>query len=148
MPFSLRPAVPTDVDTVIELKSRVMRDELVRVIGAWNPERSAARVREHFSPAWTRMLVVDGATVGTITLRPHEGAVWLEMFYLEPHLHGGGIGTQVLRTVMDEFAQVPLRLEVLSGARVRAFYERNGFVLVSSDGIDDVMERAVSSSSR
>ena len=117
-----------------------MRDDLVRVIGRWNPERSEERVREHFSPSWTHMVSLDGSDVGTITLRPHEGAIWLEMFYLEPAVQGRGLGTDLLVSLLADITDRPVRLEVLAGARVRGLYERLGFSLVSSDGIDDVME--------
>lgn len=141
MHVTFTPATPADLDRVVALKKRVMHDELVRVLGSWSDERSRSRVAAHFSPAWTRMIRVDGADVGTITLRPDAGVTWLEMFYLSPEAQGRGIGSAVLRTVLEEFAGRTLRLEVLVDARVRALYERHGFALISSDGIDDVLER-------
>ncbi len=149
MILTFRAAGDDDLPVILDLKRRVMRDELVRVIGSFSEERSAERVRAHYSPRATRMIVVDGEEVGTITLRldPDDSdVVWLEMFYLEPAVHGRGVGTAVLTRVLAEFTAYRVRLEVLSGARVRGLYERHGFVEVSTDGIDDVLERAVSGS--
>lgn len=141
MSFSFRPAVSADVDRVTALKKIVMRDDLVRVLGSWDDARSRARVEAHFSPENTRVISVDGEDVGTVTMRPEGDVVWLEMFYLSPAVQGRGLGTAVLRTLLAEYAHTAIRLEVLAGARVRAFYEREGFGFVSTDGIDDVLER-------
>ncbi|REJ05618.1 N-acetyltransferase [Microbacterium bovistercoris] len=135
----LRPATPDDLETVIALKERVMRADLDRLIG-WDPEKSRARVIEHFSPAHTRMILVDDTTAGTITLRPEGGDVWLEMFYLAAEHQGRGLGTSVLTEVLAE-TNAPLRLQVLVGSPAQRLYARHGFVVEDDDGIDVWMRR-------
>lgn len=139
--ITLVPAAPDDVDYVIDLKARVLRADLERAVGAWNPNRSAERVRDHFAPAWTQIVRADGERVGTITLRPEGGAIWLEMFYLEPTAQGRGIGSAVLNLVLAETGSHDIHLQVLDGSDARRLYERHGFVLVSADGIDDILVR-------
>ncbi|MCD2499884.1 GNAT family N-acetyltransferase [Microbacterium nymphoidis] len=142
MVITLIPAAPGDVDYVIDLKATVLRADLERAVGAWSPSRSAQRVRDHFSPAWTRIVRDDDERVGTITMRPEGGAVWLEMFYLEPVAQGRGIGSAVLEIVLAEVADRDVQLQVLDGSRARPLYERHGFVLVSADGVDDILVRS------
>ena len=137
----MRAAVPADVDLVAGLKERVLRQDLERLVG-WDPARSRARVVEHFSTAHTRMIVVDGAVAGTITLRSDEDALWLEMFYLEAAHQGRGIGTAVLRAVLAETSpERELRLQVLVGSAAQRLYERHGFVAEHEDGVDVWMRR-------
>ncbi|UJP11667.1 GNAT family N-acetyltransferase [Microbacterium sp. KUDC0406] len=138
----LRPATQDDLETVIALKERVLRADLERLLG-WNAEKSRSRVLEHFSPAHTRMILVDGRTAGTITLRPEGEDVWLEMFYLDVDHQGRGLGTSVLTTVLAETA-APLRLQVLVGSPAQRLYARHGFMVEEDDGIDVWMRREVS----
>ncbi|WP_251439538.1 GNAT family N-acetyltransferase [Microbacterium sp. USTB-Y] len=138
---SLRPARPGDVDTVAALKERVLRGDLEPLVG-WDPARSRARVVEHFSPAHTWMILVDGETAGTITLRPDRDALWLEMFYLDERHQGRGIGTSLLRAVLrDAPVDRPLRLQVLVGSAALRLYERHGFIVEENDGVDIWMRR-------
>ncbi|GLC84283.1 N-acetyltransferase [Microbacterium arabinogalactanolyticum] len=135
----LRAATADDLEHVVSLKERVLRADLERLIG-WDPAKSRARVVEHFSPEHTRMILLDDALVGTITLRPDRDAVWLEMFYLDATLHGRGIGTSVLASVLAA-ATTPLRLQVLVGSPAQRLYTRHGFVVEHDDGIDVWMRR-------
>jgi GNAT superfamily N-acetyltransferase len=138
----LRQATPDDLDTVAALKERVLRRDLEPLVG-WDPDRSRARVAEQFAPAHTRMILIDGAVAGTITLRPADGELWLEMFYLDAEHQGRGIGTAVLRGVLAEAPEaVPLRLQVLVGSDARRLYERHGFVAEDEDGVDVWMRRS------
>jgi GNAT superfamily N-acetyltransferase len=139
--FALRAATPEDVELVAALKERVLRRDLEPLVG-WDPDRSRARVVEHFSTAHTRMILVDDAVAGTITLRPEGEAVWLEMFYLDAAHQGRGIGTAVLRAVLAETRERELRLQVLVGSAARRLYERHGFVCEHEDGVDVWMRRA------
>ncbi|MBS1905144.1 MAG: GNAT family N-acetyltransferase [Actinobacteria bacterium] len=137
----LRYAVPDDVDRIAALKERVLRGDLEPLVG-WDQERSRARVVEHFSPAHTRMILVDGDVAGTITVRPDGDEFWLEMFYLDERHQGRGIGSAVLRTVLAEVpTERALRLQVLVGSAARRLYERYGFVAEHDDGIDIWMRR-------
>ncbi|PRB02489.1 GNAT family N-acetyltransferase [Microbacterium sp. MYb64] len=139
---ALRVAVPEDVELVAALKERVLRRDLEPLVG-WDPDRSRARVAEHFSPDHTRMILLDGEVAGTITLRPDGDESWLEMFYLDEQHQGRGIGSAVLRAVLAEVpAERPLRLQVLVGSAARRLYERYGFVVEHDDGIDVWMRRA------
>ena len=138
---TLRAAVPDDLDAIAALKERVLRRDLEPLVG-WDPDRSRARIAEHFSPAHTRMILVDGALAGTITLRDADEALWLEMFYLDEAHQGRGIGSAILRAVLAEApGDRRVRLQVLVGSAARRLYERHGFVVEHEDGVDIWMRR-------
>lgn len=144
-PLRLRAATPDDVDDVVALKARVLRQDLERLVG-WDPSRSRARVIEHFSPEHTRMILVGDALAGTITLRPDGDDLWLEMFYVDADFQGCGIGTSVLTEVLQE-SDRPMRLQVLVGSAAQRLYSRHGFVVDADDGIDVWMRRPLSGDS-
>lgn len=53
---------------------------------------------------------------------------WIDHLYVEPALHGRGIGSRLVRVAQAE--QAELRLYTFqSNVRARALYERHGFVI-------------------
>ncbi|MFF7215186.1 GNAT family N-acetyltransferase [Streptomyces sp. NPDC008238] len=138
----MRPAAATDVEAVAELRAVVMRPDLER-LGRYDERRVRQRLRDAFVPEHTWVVDVDGAFAGCVALRPADDAHWLEHFYLAPHLQGGGIGTAVLRTLLErcDRAGVPVRLNVLRGSAARRLYERHGFTVDTEDPVDVFMVR-------
>ncbi|MEV1316442.1 GNAT family N-acetyltransferase [Micromonospora arborensis] len=140
--WKLRPASLSDVDAVAELRAVVLRADLER-LGRYDEQRVRQRLRDGFAPAYTWVVEVDGAFAGCVALRRADDAHWLEHFYLAPHLQGSGIGTAVLRELLErcdrDGAQV--RLNVLQGSPARRLYERHGFTLETEDPVDVFMVR-------
>ena len=89
------------------------------------------------------MIEVDDAFAGCVALRPTEDAHWLEHFYLGPHVQGSGIGTAVLRGLLEQCDRdgIVVRLNVLQGSPARRLYERHGFTLDTEDPMDVFMVR-------
>ena len=136
MNWEFRASVVDDAGWMAELRAEVMRADLER-LGRFDPARVRARFLGAFVPAHTRVIVLDGADVGLIALRPERDEQWLEHFFLRRELQGRGIGGEVLARVLagrDE--ALPVRLNVLRGSAARRLYERHGFVLDREDPID------------
>ncbi|MFC9754154.1 GNAT family N-acetyltransferase [Streptomyces sp. NPDC056921] len=141
-PWTLRPALPEDIEALAELRAVVMRPDLER-LGRYDEHRVRQRLRDGYVPRHTSVVVVDGELAGCVTLRPADGGLRLENFCLSPALHGRGTGTAVLRSLLaraDE-AGATVRLDVLQGSAARALYERHGFTLERQDPIDVFMVR-------
>ncbi|WP_328512288.1 GNAT family N-acetyltransferase [Streptomyces sp. NBC_00376] len=141
-PWTLRPALPEDIEALAELRAVVMRPDLER-LGRYDEHRVRQRLRDGYVPQHTSVVVVDGELAGCVTLRPADGGLWLENFYLSPALQGRGTGTAVLRSLLaraDE-AGATVRLDVLQGSAARALYERHGFTEERQDPIDVFMVR-------
>jgi len=68
---------------------------------------------------------------------------WLEHFYLDPGVQGRGLGSAVLRTLLDrtDADGLLVRLNVLQGSAARRLYERHGFTVEVQDPIDIRMVR-------
>ncbi len=140
--WTLRSAEPADVEVIAELRATVMRPDLER-LGRFDEHRVRQRLRDSFSPQHTSVIVADGAFAGCITVRPATDGRWLEHFYLAPSLQGRGLGSAVLRTLLDRIDAdgVPVRLNVLRGSAARRLYERHGFTVEAQDPIDVYMVR-------
>ncbi|WP_407838672.1 GNAT family N-acetyltransferase [Streptomyces sp. DSM 116496] len=138
----LRSAVTADVETIAELRATVMREDLER-LGRYDEHRVRQRLRDSFSLQHTSVIEIDGATAGCVTVRPAEGRQWLEHFYLAPHCQGRGLGSAVLRTVLErtDARGLTVGLNVLQGSAARRLYERHGFVVEAQDPIDVFMVR-------
>jgi GNAT superfamily N-acetyltransferase len=140
--WATRCAEPADVEAIAELRATVMRPDLER-LGRFDQHRVRQRLRDAFSPEHTSIIVVAGAFAGSVTVRPTEDGRWLEHFYLVPRLQGRGLGSAVLRRVLDEADRKceAVRLQVLRGSGALRLYERHGFIVESQDLIDVYMVR-------
>ncbi|MEV5548573.1 GNAT family N-acetyltransferase [Streptomyces sp. NPDC052309] len=140
--WELRPASAADVEAVAELRAVVLRADLER-LGRYDEQRVRQRLRDGFAPAYTRVIEAGGAFAGCVALRPAADAHWLEHFYLAPRLQGGGIGSGVLRGLLErcDHDGVPVRLNVLQGSAARRLYDRHGFTVESEDPVDVFMVR-------
>ncbi|MFF5532580.1 GNAT family N-acetyltransferase [Streptomyces cinerochromogenes] len=138
----IRPASPADVEAVAELRTVVLRADLER-LGRYDEQRVRQRLRDGFDPAHTRVIEVDGAFAGCVALRPAADAHRLEHFYLAPRLQGSGIGSAVLRGLLERCDRdgIPVRLDVLRGSPARRLYERHGFTRETEDAVDVFMVR-------
>jgi GNAT superfamily N-acetyltransferase len=140
--WALRSASLADVEMIAELRAVVMRPDLER-LGRFDEQRVRQRLRDSFSPQHTSIILADDAFAGCIALRPAEDGQWLEHFYLDPGIQGRGLGSAVLRTLLEraDADGVPVRLNVLQGSDAVRLYERHGFTVEDQDPIDIYMVR-------
>ncbi|MCY0929028.1 GNAT family N-acetyltransferase [Streptomyces sp. H27-H1] len=138
----LRSAVAADIEVIAELRATVMRADLER-LGRYDGHRVRQRLRDSFSMQHTSVIMIDNELAGCVTVRPADGRQWLEHFYLAPHHQGRGLGSAVLRTVLEgtDTHGVTVGLTVLKGSAARRLYERHGFVVENQDPIDVFMVR-------
>ncbi|GAA3865318.1 GNAT family N-acetyltransferase [Streptomyces lacrimifluminis] len=140
--WDIRPATASDVEAVADLRAVVMRADLER-LGRYDGQRVRQRFRDGFGANHTWVIEVGGEFAGCVALRPAEDAHWLEHFYLDPRRQGAGIGSGVLRALLErcDDQSAPVRLNVLQGSPARRLYERHGFTVESEDAVDVFMVR-------
>ncbi|MGW3586329.1 GNAT family N-acetyltransferase [Streptomyces rubiginosohelvolus] len=140
--WTLRQGVPEDVEAIAELRAEAMRPDLER-LGRYDEHRVRQRLRDAYTPEHTSVIEAAGSFAGCVALRPAEAGWWLEHFYLSPALQGRGIGSAVLRGVLDraDAERIPVRLDVLQGSPARRLYERHGFTLEREDAVDVFLVR-------
>ncbi|GAA3126594.1 GNAT family N-acetyltransferase [Nonomuraea salmonea] len=131
-----------DVAAVAELRALVLREDLER-LGRYDECRVRQRLRDGFVPAHTWVIEVGGDFAGCVALRVADDCYWLEHFYLAPELQGRGIGTAVLRRLLERCDRegAVVRLNVLQGSSARRLYDRHGFTREAEDEVDVFMVR-------
>nr|WP_245217222.1 GNAT family N-acetyltransferase [Neoroseomonas nitratireducens] len=98
-------------------------------------------MRAVFDPATLSAIEVEGTLAGCIGCTPHPDHVEVHSFYLDPAAQGRGLGTAVLAAALAPHAGLPVRIEVLKGAPVHRFWERQGFVRSGEQDFDWLYER-------
>ncbi|MEQ8398341.1 GNAT family N-acetyltransferase [Thalassobaculum sp.] len=138
----VQPASEADFERLLELRIRVLRPHLERV-GRFDPERARRYFRDSYDPTHLRLVLVDGRFAGCVALKPADGGLVLEHFYLDDAVQGRGVGGTVLRMLIAEAdaAALPIRLGVLKGSPAARFYRRHGFVWTHDEPFDDYFVR-------
>lgn len=132
MRIELRPAQPQDLPQLYAITASAMRSYVEQAFGPWVEDFQRTVIANSFDPATHRFIHVDGALAGVVAVAEFGDHIQLEKLYLLPDVQGRGVGSQVLRDLLQaaERQQKTLRLRVLEvNTSARRFYERHGFVV-------------------
>src|ERR1051326_5211850 len=126
--YQLRAATHADYDFLFGLHVATMK-ALVTQVWGWDEAFQRAHFREHFDPARSKVVVVDGHDVGAISVDRRPGELYIANVELLPAFQGRGIGAALIRDVLEEAAREGLSvgLQVLHANRAARLYERLGF---------------------
>jgi ribosomal protein S18 acetylase RimI-like enzyme len=151
-PLALRPVAPADEPFLAALYASTRAEEMALV--DWGEGQKQAFLWQQFQaqqvhyqaffPEGAHQVVeCDGEPVGRIYLDRSEGRLHLLDIALLPQWRGQGLGGALMAALLHEasVADLPVTLYVYRfDTRVRAWYQRLGFVLVSESGLYDMME--------
>ena len=101
-----------------------------------------AYYRENYDNTRFDVIEVDGRPVGRLYIARWEDEIRIVDIALLPELRGFGVGTELLRDLLDEAAAAGKRLtiHVEKLNRARALYERLGFTEAADRGVYVLME--------
>jgi len=125
--WSFRPATEADLPFLIALRLSTMVPQFARQGIVLGDEEH--RLRAGFRLDAARIIERDGMPIGVVKVL-QDGATWtIEQFQIGPAHQGGGLGAEVLRTVIAEAraAGALLRLSVLKQNPAARLYARLGF---------------------
>jgi ribosomal protein S18 acetylase RimI-like enzyme len=139
--LQLRAATPEDAEFLYQLLRATMR-EYVEQTWSWDEKWQRAHFQENFDPAKNQIVVLDDRDVGVIASERREGDVLLGSIYILPEYQRHGIGTLLIKSVLDGAFQegLPVRLRVLKVNPARRLYERLGFTVVEEADTHYVMK--------
>jgi GNAT superfamily N-acetyltransferase len=106
-----------------------------------------SRQRESFRQQWqlpeVRIIAIAGNDVGWLQSAPANDAIFLAQLYLDGRLQRQGIGSRVMRAVIDEAAceGKAVTLGVVKINPARRLYERLGFSVTHEDQYKFYMRR-------
>jgi RimJ/RimL family protein N-acetyltransferase len=150
--ITLRPVTDADEDFLLSVYGSSRADELAQV--PWTTEQKDAFVRMQFSaqnrhyageyPRATHdMICLDGASVGRVYLdRSGQNFHLLDITILSQH-RGRGIGSFILRRVIDEAALAgkPVTIYIENFNRSLSLFKRLGFQQVEEDGFQLLLKK-------
>ena len=113
--YRLRQATDADYDFLYRLHVAAMRDLVTQVWG-WEDARQEQFFADHFDPAYSRIVVVDGVDVGVIAVEWGAADAFLANIEILPEYQGRGLGAAIIGGVIAE-------------TDARRLYERLGFVV-------------------
>lgn len=140
--WRFRDATEEDFEPLLAIRIDVMREHLERVF-RYKPSRARRIFREHFAEPGLRAIMIGDELVGCVAFRKGTDAIKLDSFYLDRRYHNGGLGTTILKVLLNEAdaTGLPVRLGVLTGSKADRFYLRHGFVKLREDEIEGEYER-------
>ncbi|NOH98877.1 GNAT family N-acetyltransferase [Vibrio sp. 99-70-13A1] len=132
--YEIRKADNSDYEFLFKLKKSAEYEPIKAVFG-WDENVQ----REIHSNEWEEekptIIEVDGVAVGSYLVQAHSEYLYFGRFFLLPEYQDKGIGSQVLKTVIElaDLKSLPIKLCYLQGNRVGQLYKRLGFSVVGQD---------------
>lgn len=127
MQTGLRAARPDD----FELCSRLYFASMEATFGQLQLDMAAeaASLRKSWKASEVRIITSGGADIGWVQSLTANGALYLAQIFIEPAFQRRGIGTEVIRGLIDQAARAgqPITLGVVKTNRARNLYQRLGF---------------------
>jgi ribosomal protein S18 acetylase RimI-like enzyme len=147
----LRPVGDSDDRFLRRVYASVREDELAQV--PWEEADKAvflrqqfdaqdAYYREHYEGATYDVIEVDGEPAGRLYVARWEDEIRIMDIGLLPEHRGAGIGTRLLRDLLDEGRRAGKRVSIHVEKHNRALrlYERLGFATVADRGVYLLLE--------
>lgn len=124
-----REATQDDKAFLWRLKVAAMR-EYVEAVYGWDEAEQYRFFEKGFRPEELRIIRLDGRDAGMYKFQVREEDLFLCRIEMLPELQGRGIGTTVIRGMIEEAlkARKPLRLQVFKNNPAQRLYERLGFI--------------------
>lgn len=144
--IDLQPVRDEDEPFLFELYASTRADEMALV--AWDQSQQELFLRMQFNAqrssyaaqfpnADYRIIVHDGKLAGRLIVDRSGEEILLLDIALLPEFRNTGIGSVLMKQIMDEAAraQKPVKLHVEQFNRARRLYERLGFKVIGDSGI-------------
>jgi putative acetyltransferase len=138
-PIAIRDYEPGDLDAVIDLFTRAVREVAIHdysagQVRAWapdEPDRAAWAARRASRP--TFIAEIEGAVAGFSDLEPHGH---VDMMFVHPHWQGRGVASALLTHVETRARAAGLcRLTTEASLTARPFFARRGFVVLAEQTV-------------
>ena len=103
------------------------------VVQTWGWDESWQRkyFQQHFAPEECQIITFQRKDVGVLSVRKQETEVFLKFIEVLPEYQNQGIGTTVLKSILEEAHDTgqAVCLQVLKVNPARSLYERLGFLI-------------------
>jgi len=131
-------AMNVDPSSLAAIRVEAMRPSL-EAVGRFDPERARKRFLETYDPKDTQIVRAGNDLIGFYVVRTRVDHLYLDHVYIHPTRQGGGLGSNIVRSVQDHAQEIglPVRLTALRGSPANDFYVSCGFTLERFDEFDN-----------
>ncbi|EJE8515984.1 GNAT family N-acetyltransferase [Vibrio sp. Vb2110] len=132
--YKTRKAEHSDYEFLFELKKSAEFEPIQAVFG-WDENVQREIHRNEWDEEKPTIIEVDGVAVGSYLVQLHSGYLYFGRFFLLPNYQAKGIGSLVLKAVIELANQksLPIKLCYLQANRVGQLYKRLGFEITGQD---------------
>jgi ribosomal protein S18 acetylase RimI-like enzyme len=145
MMIDFRPARPGDYSFALNLYLETLKP-YTRPWLTWVDEEQKAQFASLWRPDDTRIITLDGQEdIGWVEFRQTGDEIFLKQLYISPRHQRRGIGSHVLRLLLEERCGTAksMALFVLKNNPAFRFYERHGFGVVRETPTKFIMRRGM-----
>jgi ribosomal protein S18 acetylase RimI-like enzyme len=143
MMITLRPACAADYPFAFSLYVQTIKP-LASAWMEWVDQEQEAQFASLWRPADTRIITLDGQeNIGWVEFRRVGDEIFLKQLYVAPAYQRRGVGSQVMRLLLEERCRtaISMALFVLKNNPAFQFYKRHGFEIVQETHSTFVMRR-------
>jgi len=132
--YALRGATPEDYQFAESIYIDAMRPLMLQ-FSRWNEEERRAALRRSFTAADTSIIIVDGRDIGWMQITERDTDYNLAQLQLLEQYCGRGVGTCLIRGLLDKAAgeERTVSLSVVRINRAIGLYMRLGFRVVDPE---------------
>ncbi|MBT5709824.1 GNAT family N-acetyltransferase, partial [Candidatus Poribacteria bacterium] len=126
MEYSLRAATDADYDFLYALHVATLRDAVEATWG-WDDAAQQAMFRDRWGSGQREIVVLDGEDAGVVAVDRGDSGVFLNLTAIHPRHQRRGVGTRIIRDLIDDTHDrgLPLTLRVLkANPAARRLYHR------------------------
>jgi ribosomal protein S18 acetylase RimI-like enzyme len=144
MAINLRSASLDDYPFALKLYVEAIRP-LASAWREWVDADQKALFASLWRPNDTRIIVLDGRRIGWVEFRTTEDEVFLKQLYISPEHQRRGIGSRVMRLLLEERRGMAksMALFVLKNNPAFRFYKRHGFDVMRETPTRFIMRREI-----
>ena len=132
MRYTLRPATADDRDGLFALRCATMRPYVEQTWHAWDATAQRALFEAALALTDMQVIVAGGGDAGLLHVERDADGIFLANIQIHPDFQNRGLGTAVIRTLLDEARTrgEPVRLQVLKVNHAACrLYQRLGFAI-------------------
>ncbi len=124
-------ATSEDIDFAYEVLTTTMRAYAVEVFGYWPESDAQAQVERDIREGRSQTIHLGGERIGVMRIDRFVTHFQLDHLYILPEYQRCGIGTHILKSLLEESCEVglPVRLRLLRSNPVIRLYQRLGFIV-------------------
>jgi ribosomal protein S18 acetylase RimI-like enzyme len=149
MAINLRSASSDDYPFALKLYVEAIRP-LASAWREWVDVDQGVQFASLWRPADTHIIVLDGQEIGWVEFRTTEDEIFLKQLYISPSHQRRGIGSQVMRLLLEEQRGTAksMALFVLRNNPAFRFYKRHGFDVMRATPTRFIMRREIHNAAR